>query len=498
MKRIFLSFAALVLVSLSYGQAVEMVKVIPTNPAAVVDELRVYGTGNTDVSSIQSMNVGLPLDEGANKPFQTQSLKVNQLNVASVYAERDLFVNNPAIKFQNISVGDNNSVYTKISIFPVLQAGLLRTKTITGPSAANNLELLDNNDTKVSGGNITVDSAVITSPFKKGNEILKKNIYLFGQALTGDNEAKQAKQHIYQTWSEISDSSTTAPTVTPRCNANNRLCSVTKCDACDNASNSFCYDVRSKTLPAVYNAKGATYTKVGTIRLYCRPNDTFAETESLQIRLQNSTCEQYMIYASKNGGYMEGFTTGSNASITTNPLSNILISNDLANVSKDVGEKCYIKCGSVTGCTSSQAGESLILVDGNGVSVAFSDFANSNFCANAKYGPDDTPRWSEGSGLSCRANEKTFDVYALRCHQGSGTRLRAANTYYQQRKVICKQYSHVRAEFSDAYDSLSTYYAKDFFYPSFVISLNNLYGDLTAVQAIREMSFSNQNSVQAH
>ncbi len=490
MKKIFLSFAALVLVSLSYAQAVEMVKTIPTNPATVVDELRVYGTGVDNTSTIQSMNIGLPIADDANQPFQMQSLKTEQLNVSGVYAQRDLFINNPGIKFRYISVGDDTSVFTKISSFPVLNAGLLRTKTISGPTGSNNLIMLNNNDTKVSGGNITVDNATIDSPFSKGNQILKKSIYLIGQALTG--ETQQAKQHIYQPWSTLSDSSTTEPTDSPRCNTN-KICSVSKCDACDNASNTYCYDVRSKTLPAVYNAKGATYTKIGTIKLYCRPNDTFEETESLQIRLENSICEQYMVYASKDGSFIEGFTTGSNATISSSPLSNLESIADLASSSKDAGEKCFIKCGNnANGCTT--AGESTILVH-NGVAVTFTDFANTNFCANAQYGENDSPRWSAGSGLNCRAKEKVFDVYALRCYQGSGKRLRAANTYYQKRKVICRQYNNVSAEYSAAYDTIAAYYAKDYFYPSFVLSLGQIYGDFSAVSTAREMSFTNSQAL---
>ncbi len=496
MKKIFFPMIALFFVSLSYGQAIEMLKVIPTNPAAVIDELRVYDTSNA--SSIQTMNMGLPFDQINNqsdRPFQSQTLKSGTTVIdssGSIYAGRDLFVNNSAIQFNDITIGQEGTLFTNISSFPTVNAGYLRAKTITGPTSATNLELT-NGKGFLSGRDITIDGVPLQSPFDKGNLIAKRKIVRKG--ITTADTNKQAKQHIYKPWSLLTATPNTAPSVTPPCNSDNKLCSSQGCEVCDNTTNTYCYDVRSKDLPAVYDAHGATYEKVGTIKLYCKPMDIFLQSQGTQIHLQanGSTCEQYIVYAAKNGAYASGFTTGVNATVT-NPLSNVEtveenLNQDLANINKSVGEKCFIKCGSVqSGCSASQAGEYIILVDANGNSVTFSDFANNNFCANAKYGSSDTPRWSEGSGLSCRANEKTFDVYALRCYAGSGTQLRQAGTYYQKRKVICKQYSHVNAEYNtqiqDPSDPDSTVPLKDelnrnFFYPSFKLTLS---GDLGGTQ----------------
>lgn len=501
MKKMFFSVIALLVVSLSYGQAIEMLKVIPTNPAAVIDELRVYDTNNA--SSIQTMNVGLPFDQidnQSNRPFQSQTLKSGTTAIDSsgnIYAGRDLFINNSAIQFSNIVVNEGGSLFTKISSFPAVNAGYLRAKTITGPTVNTTLTLT-NGKGFLSGREITIDGVPLQSPFDKGNQIVKRKIIRKG--ITTADTNKQEKQHIYKPWSLLTVTPNSAPTVTPMCNADNNLCTSTRCDVCDSNTASSCYDVRSKTLPAVYDANGATYEKVGTIKLYCKPKDTFEQTETYRVKLQTdgSTCEQYIVYAAKNGTYVSGFTTGDNATVT-NPLSNVEtveanLNQDLANVSKSVAEKCFIKCGNAAGCSASQAGEYTILIDENGNSVTFSDFANNNFCANAKYGSSDTPRWSEGSGLSCKANEKTFTVYALRCYQGSGYRLREAGSYYQKRKVICRQYSHVNAEYNtqiqDPSDPDSTVPLKDelnrnFFYPSFKFTLS---GDLGGTQ---EATFQN-------
>ena len=479
MRKIVFSLVSVFLVSLSYAQALEMSKIIPVNPATVVDELRVYGTASTDASSIGSMNIGLPFEETDSlKPFQMQTLKADNLMLYSsgtISASRDLFVNTPIVIFSNINIDDSTSFYTKISSFPVVQAGLLRAKTITGPTS-NKMFLQGSSNGKVSGRTVIVDGATFDNPFNKGNVIVKRNILLFGQPLTGDNESKQAKQHIYLPWSQVSP---TEPSVSPRCNTTG-ICSVIKCDECNVNNASYCYDVRQRTLPAVYNAKGATYTKIGTIKLYCRPNDTFDQTSILR-PLTSSTCEQYMIFASRDGVYGEGFTTGDNATITTSPLSSFTISTsaNLATMSKDAGEKCFIKCNDVNGC--SDASETIVLIDGQGNVVDFSDFASSDFCENAKYANTDTHHWSEGSGLSCKASEKTFDIYSLRCYSGSGERLRAQGTYYQKRKVLCKKYDKVHAEYDAAYETMSASYAKDYFYPSFQISLAREYGDLSAI-----------------
>lgn len=498
MKKMFFSVIALLVVSLSYGQAIEMLKVIPTNPAAVIDELRVYDTNNA--SSIQTMNVGLPFDQidnQSNRPFQSQTLKSETTTISSngsIHAGRDLFINNPDpnnnpyIAFDDISIGSEGTLFTKISSFPTVNAGYLRAKNINGPTLGTNVTLT-NGKGFLSGRDITIDGVPLQSPFDKGNQIAKRKIVRKGIA-TSDT-GKQAKQHIYKPWSLLTATPNSAPNVTPLCNSDNKLCSSSQCSVCDTNTNAYCYDVRSKELPAVYNAHGATYEKVGTVKLYCKPMDIFVRENATQIHLQNnngSTCEQYIVYGGKNGAYAEGFTTGDNASVT-NPLSNIVENQNLANINKSVAEKCFINCGSVpAGCSLSQEKEYTIVVDENGNSVDFSDFANTNFCANAKYGDQDSPRFSEGSGLSCKASEKTFDVYALRCYAGSGMRLREEGTYYQKRKVICRQYSHVNAEYNtqiqDPSDPDSTVPLKDelnrnFFYPSFKFTLS---GDLGGTQ----------------
>lgn len=489
MKKILLFLVALTFVSLSYAQAVKMVKVIPTKPSTVVDELRVYGT---EPSQIQTMNMGLPVgSNNQNRPFQMQTLQADTNNVSQIHSSRDLIINRPSVTFKNIAVGENSVFFTQISSFPTIQAGLLRAKTINGPGATLNgyptLTLTGDTNGKLSGQNVTVDNTVISSPFASGNEIVKRAIYLYGQTLTVD---KQAKQHIFFPWSKITSSTTTEASVIPqglsRCNTS-ALCTASNCAICDNGSSgTMCYDIRSKKLSAVYDANGATYTKVGSIKLYCKPHDNFV-TRNLQIVLDTdnpSTCEQYVSYAVRadiNGDniYEEGFSTGSDATITNlNLSSNISQSENLealVNISKGPAEKCFIQCNNnVNGCTSAQAKEYFIFVGENGAPVDLSDFANANFCADAKYTNTDSPRWSEGSGLSCKAKEKIIDIYALRCYENSGKLLRAANTYYQSRKVLCRQYSKVNAEYTER--NSSSAYGKHYFFPSFVTSLDREYG----------------------
>lgn len=491
MKKILLFLVALTFVSLSYAQAVKMVKVIPTKPSTVVDELRVYGT---EPSQIQTMNMGLPVgSHDQNRPFQMQTLQADTNDVSQIHSSRDLIINRPSVTFKDIEVGENSVFFTQISSFPTIQAGLLRAKTINGPGATLNgyptLTLTGDTNGKLSGQNVTVDNTVISSPFASGNEIVKRAIYLYGQTLTGDNAGKQAKQHIFFPWSKITSSTITEASVTPsasglsRCNANGALCTASNCAICDNGSSgTMCYDIRSKYLSAVYDANGATYTKVGSIKLYCKPHDKFV-TQNLQIVLDTdnpSTCEQYVSYAVRadiNGDniYEEGFSTGSDATITNLNLSNISQSENLADISKGPAEKCFIQCNNnVNGCTSAQAKEYFIFVGENGAPVDLSYyFANANFCADAKYTNSDSPRWSEGSGLSCKAKEKIIDIYALRCYENSGKLLRAANTYYQSRKVLCRQYSKVNEEYTA---TKSSAYGKHYFFPSFVTSLDREYG----------------------
>lgn len=499
MKKILLFLVALTFVSLSYAQAVKMVKVIPTKPSTVVDELRVYGTEPSQISQIQTMNMGLPVgSHNQNRPFQMQTLQADTNDVSQIHSSRDLIINRPSVTFKDIEVGENSVFFTQISSFPTIQAGLLRAKTINGPGATLNgyptLTLTGDTNGKLSGQNVTVDNTSISSPFASGNEIVKRAIYLYGQPLTGANAVKQAKQHIFFPWSKITSSTTTEASVIQsglsRCNTNGALCTASRCDICDNGSSDMCYDIRSKKLSAVYDANGATYTKVGSIKLYCKPHDKF-ETQNLHIVLDTSTCEQYVSYAVRaddiNGGniYEEGFSTGSAATITNLNLSNISQSEDLVNISKGPAEKCFIQCNNnVNGCTSAQAKEYIIFVGENGAPVDLSDFfANANFCADAKYTNSDSPRWSEGSGLSCKAKEKIIDIYALRCYENSGKLLRAANTYYQSRKVRCRQYSTVNAEYNDMSSSV---YGKHYFFPSFVTNLNKEYGGVFDV--IREMT----------
>lgn len=495
MKKILLFLVALTFVSLSYAQAVKMVKVIPTKPSTVVDELRVYGTEPSQISQIQTMNMGLPVgSHDQNRPFQMQTLQADTNDVSQIHSSRDLIINRPSVTFENIEVGENSVFFTQISSFPTIQAGLLRAKTINGPGATLNgyptLTLTGDTNGKLSGQNVTVDNTVISSPFASGNEIVKRAIYLYGQTLTDD---KQAKQHIFFPWSKITSTTTTADSVTPpnlsRCNTNG-VCTASNCDICENgSSDTMCYDIRSKYLSAVYDANGATYTKVGSIKLYCKPHDKFV-TQNLQMVLDTSTCEQYVSYAVRadiNGDniYEEGFSTGSDATITNLNLSNISQSENLADISKGPAEKCFIQCNNnVNGCTSDQAKEYFVLIDENGYAVSLSDFfANANFCVDAKYTNSDSPRWSEGSGLSCKAKEKIIDIYALRCYENSGKRLREANTYYQSRKVLCRQYSKVNEEYTT---TKSSAYGKHYFFPSFVTSLDREYGGVFDV--IREMT----------
>lgn len=443
MKKLSAFLFCLVCTSLVYGQAVELSTIIPANPSVVVDELRVLGSGN---SKIDRMNIGMPIAEGAVEPFQTQTLK----RVASatpfyikgiVDVGRD-FISNDRYSAPQVNIGENGNFFTNGSTFSMVEAGTFRAKTISGPNSAVVMAV----NTALSGKDIDVDAAKIASPFDRGRKISK--LHVNTKLLATEDTETPSKRHLFYPWEELSPT-----TLTGTCG--------TKYSACNNTSTKFCYEVRRRNLPAVYDAAGATYEKIGTAKFYCKPFDTYDSNGAL-----TSECRHYMDYSARNGALIEGFTSGADA--VADPF--IGMENSQGFNGATPAEKCNLLKG-VSGATIYD--EALYFVDVNSQTpVRFSDvFAET--CSSA-----DASNWPAGSGLNCQAREKVIDIYALKCYPGSGKLLRASGDYWQRRKVICRQYSNV---YNNEKNSVNDIKDRSFFYPVFDINISNSYVDLSDI-----------------
>ena len=457
MKKISALLLFLLPVFFAYAQTVEMTTVIPTTPSVVVDELRVIG-GNTN-SNVGTMNIGI-VPNDTDTPFQSQTLRVagNTSITSAITSGRDLFVREP-LRFSSINIGEGN-VFTDLATFPNVEGGTFRAKTIGTNNQSNASSVKVNT---LSGKEVKILNAVVEDPFGRGATIAKrKNVYI----ATEQTSANQNKYHIYKPWGALQ---TTAPTNTPKCNNSGALCTKNNCSACTSGGATVCYDVRERTFPLPqYYAAGAIYEKIGTAKFYCKPSDTFNEAGNL-----NSSCRHYMVYSGRNTTASNtnsfepgGFTSGTGAIV--NPFNNINTTNAI-NSNLSPAEKCSAMC-SASGCTNAQAGDYFVAVDAATTQVVdFTAVFNEN-CQNAN------SSWPAGSGLSCQAGERVIDIYVLRCYQGSGRLARPAGTYYQQRQVVCKQYSNVYGHESGNVNQIKDRY---FFYPDFALSFSNAYDRTT-------------------
>ncbi|MBQ4493761.1 MAG: hypothetical protein II972_04095 [Elusimicrobiaceae bacterium] len=449
MKRLTAFLFCALATSLVYGQAVELSTLLPAKPSSVVDELRVLGTGT---STITEMNIGLAMPSAAvEEPLQMQTLEVSGMPTIlnTISAGRDLILNEK-IDLKSINIGDGK-LFIRAGVFPFVKTGTFRAKDIETTATSGTMYL-----NALSGKDIHVDGAVLDSPFNKGSVIAKRKVVYLG---SDQDSSNQNKYHIYFPWSTPS---TTAPNVTPKCNNSGAICTKNNCAYCNNGSGSFCYDVRSRNLTAVYEAAGATYEKIGTAKFYCKPVDTYDNNGAL-----TSECRHYMVYSGRNGDHIEGFTAGTGA-----------VANPFAGVGVDVGfyesyTKTNIaeKCASLFNCSPCSAyKENLFFVLKSTQEIVKFDVIFAETCSNA-----DASSWPAGSGLSCKAQEKVIDVYALKCYPGSGKKIRDTATYYQTRKVLCRQYSHVHAEKSEVEHIQDRY----FFYPDFALTFSAAYDSET-------------------
>lgn len=448
MKKLSAFLFCLICASLGYGQAVELSTIIPANPSVVVDELRVLGSG---ASKIDHMNIGMPIAYGAEEPFQTQTLKRSGDSMftikRNVNVGRD-FIEKPFYSAYQVNIGENGKIFTQNDTFPMVEAGTFRAKTISGPNSSVVMKV----NTSLSGRDIDVDTAKIASPFDRGRKISK--LHINTKLLATEDTDTPSKRHLFYPWEELSST-----TLTGTCG--------TKYSACNNASTKFCYEVRNRNLPAVYDAAGATYEKIGTAKFYCKPFDTYDSNGAL-----TSECRHYMIYMSESSNEVqEGFTSGADA--VANPIGATDAVN--WNLSSTPAERCAVY--NPSGASTYQ--EKLFAFDtSTQENVKFNEvFAET--CSSA-----DASSWPAGSGLNCQAKEKVIDIYILRCYQGSGKLLRAAGNYWQRRKVICRQYSNV---YNNEKNSVNDIKDRSFFYPVFDININNSYADLSDIAVPAEM-----------
>lgn len=426
MKRLALSLFYLMLFSVSFGQFVEMTSVVPTEPKIVVDTLTVFDTGSTNPSSINHLNLGFfstSTASNVNRPFQIPKLTADILNVGNLNAGRDI-----SIITSDTQTANTVSLKGGILFVPeVTSIGSINTNS--NPYAvfrANQVNIEDDGSlslNRLEGKNITVSNLSIYQPVSKGNLISVRNqrFYYYEQM-----DPKYI--HIYRPWSspEPSGNISSYSSLSPLCSNAGNLASTLQApcteDACHCNENDsgYCYEFRKLKLPAVYDAQGATYEKIGTVKFYCKPN----------------TCTQYMIYTAREGTITEGFT----ASIS-NPFPNISTNINLVKSSSSTPAiKCNILCNNNAGCTAAQTVFIAIDQSDGSIDDFSTTFQSASFCNSAATG------YPQGSGLNCKANEKVFDIYALKCNVGSGKRVRQEGEFFQRRQVICQQFDQVKDE----------------------------------------------------
>ncbi len=462
MKKVSALLFCLLSASLTYAQAIEMTTIIPTTPSAVVDELRVLGSGTN--SQVGTMNIGVSntgLNVGANAPFQSQTLRATGANTAIsdyVSADRDL-MSNRSLTLSAVNVGNNGALFTGANSFPYVEAQTFRAKNISGPNSSSTIKT-----NALSGKSIEVDGSKIASPFAHGSVISKKKpVYIAVE----QNTTNQPKQHIYGPWGELQ---ATAPSGT-KCNSGGNLCTKNACAQCTSNNATSCIDVRSRTLPDVYEAAGATFEKVATAKFYCKPSDVYDSNGNL-----TSTCGRYFVYSPFNGYTTEGFVSAANLPS---------FSNSAIQFNADPAENCAAVCGN-TGCSTN--GTYYLVVRVNGSTTGVMNFADAvgASCSTA------ASAWPGGSGLSCKEDEIVVDIYALNCYQGSGRLARAGGTWYQKRTVYCNKYDDVHGNEASNVSQIQDRY---FFAPDFVVSFTAAYDSAIASEMHEAVAGGNHNNI---
>lgn len=467
MKRISALLFCSVLASLVYAQSVEIETVIPASPALVVDQLRVLGDNTT--STVGAMNIGVLNSE----PFQEQSLSVygsgSQIS-SYLSANRDLFIKSPTLTVNTVNVGSSN-LFTPTKTFNNIKGGTFRAQKIAGPKTTGTMKI-NKLSTEM---DMFTQGTSIANPFSLGSVVSKRKIAYTAE--TQSSDANKKKYHIYFPWQDLGLAN---PTVTT-CNSDRKLCTKSRCDVCTSGNpGDTCYDVRSRNLPASYETAGATYEKIQTSKFYCKPKDSYASNGNL-----TSICAHYVFYSGRSSTktnnadiYVENFTGN-----MTSPFDGINTTNNIAGNSSPA-EKCNAICGN-GGCNASQAQEYFVAIDvsdPNGPTIVNYNTVFNETCQNAG------TSWPQGSGLSCKANERIIDVYVLKCYKGSGKLARAAGTYYQKRKVLCQQYDTVYN--NGGHDYIGNINNKYFFYPDFAVSYTAAYDATMASEAYPHTGYS--------
>ena len=450
MKKITFLLIFLSLISLSYGQAIEMSTVVPTSPVAVVDELRVIGTGNDYLSKINIMTLGVDTSNLNPFQFQTLALEGDVKKVKTISSGRDFFFTGGDLEISSADIYDGGTLFINTEYFKYVSADIFRSPVIQGPNTEENLSL-----SNISAQEIYVDDALIASPFIVGT-FIKSNPPTAGVSVAS---SEQKKYHIYYPWTGQQ------PSGLAKCNADGSLCSKENCSACSRASVSECYDMRTVSIPIVYEPNGATYEKIGTVKFYCKPLDIY---NGYNLDTTASSCRQYMVY-SDNDTYIEGFTNGDEPLVmpiidrgVTYDDSGIKDYLDAAN--GDLGEVCYKTCGNRTCNSDIQQLVTLDTATGEFVKIN-NTFRNEDLCSDASWSEEEGA-WPIGSGLSCKAKEKVIDIYMLSCYEKSGEKRKGYNTQY--RKVLCRQYDQVSAEYAEIPSDNRELLGNRYFFPDFV------------------------------
>lgn len=446
MKKIAFLLICLSLVSLSYGQSLVLHSTISTDKKNVVDKFTAFDPATITNTAYIGTNTKT---RNTNRPFQMQTFSVGGIGnsgntgTLNMSAGRDFVIDGNISNFTSATIY-GGSLFSSIATTnsdPVinLNAGKARAQEISSSLNAIALSSSLGENARLGGKNISVNNKQIASPFNYGSLIILNNTINKNSALaTGGGDFRP---HIYYPWTGLYTTISTLNIGVPndysnRCNGSNNPdsytpCRHTSCSYCSSNTTGKCHDVRSIALPAVYESKGATYNKVGTIKFYCK--------------YHGNSCKKY--YDANLGIYSdEGYTTNS---IPNGSLFNLATNSNIATYNTPA-EKCYVMCSG----TCNAAANYYVAIDTNtGEVVNIGDaYTDSTRCSNVN------TNWP---GLECQANEIDLEVYQLSCNVGSGNKIRDGGTYYQYRKVDCDG-SGVTGESANANINTTAFVTVDF------------------------------------
>lgn len=436
MKKIAFLLIGLSFVSLSYGQSLVLHSTISTDKKNVVDKFTAFDPATvTNTAYIGTTTK----TRNTNRPFQMQNLHVlngignsGDTGTLNMSAGRDFVIDGNISNFNTATIygGSLFSSVATTNSNPIidLNAGKARAQNIISSLSAIELSTSRNENTRLGGKNISVNSKQIASPFNYGSLItLNNTINKNGPLATSSSSGFRA--HIYYPWSSLYPTIDTMNIAVPtdytnRCNgsavpSSYVPCRHTSCSYCSSSTTGKCHDVRSIELPSVFQSNGATFNKIGSIKFYCKYN--------------GNSCAQYydanLGINSEEGYTLNNVPSGSIFSYATD--SNIITYHTPA-------EKCSVMCGG----TCNNAANYYVAIDTNTGDVVNigTIYTESTRCSNV------ATNWP---GLECQANEIDLEVYQLSCNSGSGAALRTGGTYYQYRKVDCDG-SSVNGETADS------------------------------------------------